>query len=82
VSLSTTVKTVFVVGNDLVAVLKRPSEETADRNHVPGSTEGEWHPDPMERHEKRWWDGAQWTEHVQDGVSMSSDPLPDKISEH
>lgn len=23
-----------------------------------------WHPDPSKRHEQRYWDGAQWTEHV------------------
>jgi uncharacterized protein YxjI len=23
-----------------------------------------WFPDPFGRHETRWWDGAQWTEHV------------------
>jgi uncharacterized protein YxjI len=27
--------------------------------HPPG-----WHPDPFGRHEVRWWDGGQWTEHV------------------
>lgn len=23
-----------------------------------------WHPDPSRRHEQRYWDGVQWTEHV------------------
>jgi uncharacterized protein YxjI len=23
-----------------------------------------WYPDPFGRHESRWWDGQQWTEHV------------------
>jgi hypothetical protein len=23
-----------------------------------------WFPDPFGRHEHRWWDGLQWTEHV------------------
>ncbi len=25
-----------------------------------------WHPDPFGRHELRYWDGTQWTEHVSD----------------
>jgi hypothetical protein len=28
-----------------------------------GSPAG-WHPDPFGRHELRYWDGAQWSEHV------------------
>ncbi len=27
-------------------------------------TPANWHPDPFGRHELRYWDGAQWTEHV------------------
>ncbi len=34
-----------------------------------------WYPDPTGRHGQRYWDGAQWTEHVfTDGV-QSVDPL-------
>jgi uncharacterized protein YxjI len=29
------------------------------QQHAPG-----WYPDPFGRHETRWWDGNQWTEHV------------------
>jgi len=36
------------------------------QQHAPG-----WYPDPFGRHETRWWDGAQWTEHVRDA---SGDP--------
>ena len=35
----------------------------------------EWHPDPTGRHELRYWDGAQWTEHVSDGGVQSVSPL-------
>ena len=34
-----------------------------------------WHSDPMKRHEQRYWDGAQWTEHVSDAGVPSTDPL-------
>ena len=34
-----------------------------------------WHPDPMRRHESRYWDGAAWTEHVSDAGVTGTDPL-------
>jgi uncharacterized protein YxjI len=33
-----------------------------------------WHPDPFGRHELRYWDGAQWTEHVSSHGRQSTDP--------
>jgi len=33
-----------------------------------------WHPDPFGRHELRYWDGAQWTEHVSSHGTQSVDP--------
>lgn len=35
-----------------------------------------WYPDPSGRHEKRYWDGTRWTEHVSDADQQSNDPLP------
>jgi hypothetical protein len=34
-----------------------------------------WHPDPLGRHEQRYWDGAEWTAHVADQGLPGSDPL-------
>src|SRR4051794_13133389 len=34
-----------------------------------------WHPDPRGRHEHRYWDGTQWTDHVADAGVMSTDPV-------
>lgn len=34
-----------------------------------------WYPDPSERHELRYWDGVQWTEHVVSQHVQSVDPL-------
>jgi uncharacterized protein YxjI len=33
-----------------------------------------WYPDPFGRHEHRYWDGAQWTEHVSSHGRQSVDP--------
>ncbi len=35
----------------------------------------DWHPDPTGRHELRYWDGSQWTEHVVDGGVQSTSPM-------
>jgi hypothetical protein len=34
-----------------------------------------WHPDPMGRHQLRYWDGASWTDHVSDAGVTSTDPV-------
>ena len=39
------------------------------------TTPAAWHPDPTGRHEQRYWDGSQWTEHVSDAGQVSSDPV-------
>ncbi len=33
-----------------------------------------WHPDPFGRHELRYWDGQQWSEHVSSHGRQSVDP--------
>ena len=35
-----------------------------------------WFQDPSGRHERRWWDGSSWTEHVEDEGAPSTD-VPD-----
>lgn len=34
-----------------------------------------WQPDPTGRHQHRYWDGVQWTDHVADGGAESVDPF-------
>jgi hypothetical protein len=34
-----------------------------------------WHPDPRGRHELRYWDGNEWTEHVADAGAQGTDPV-------
>jgi hypothetical protein len=36
-----------------------------------------WLVDPSGRHEKRYWSGSEWTEHVTDGGVPGIDPPPD-----
>ena len=38
------------------------------------SSPASWHPDPYGRHELRYWDGTQWTEHVSSHGKQSIDP--------
>ena len=35
-----------------------------------------WLTDPSGRHEKRYWSGSEWTEHVTDGGIPGTDPPP------
>ena len=35
-----------------------------------------WYPDPVRKHEFRYWSGAAWTEHVSDQGRMAIDPIP------
>jgi hypothetical protein len=42
----------------------------------PGLPPAGWNADPSGRHWWRWWDGRAWTDHVADGGSTFTDPLP------
>jgi uncharacterized protein YxjI len=39
------------------------------------TTPAAWHPDPTGRHQLRYWDGAQWTDHVSNNGVTGSDPV-------
>ena len=41
---------------------------------TPQQTPPNWYPDPLGRHELRYWDGSQWTEHVSSHGRQSVDP--------
>ncbi len=38
-----------------------------------------WLTDPSGRHERRYWSGSEWTEHVTDGGVPDTDPPPGSI---
>ena len=42
------------------------------------TTPANWYPDPVNRHQLRYWDGANWTEHVSDNGVTGVDPLQQK----
>lgn len=41
------------------------------------SVPADWYPDPIGRHEHRWWNGECWTEHVASHGRQSVDPVMD-----
>lgn len=49
-----------VVIGELYAVLKRRALSYAP----PDRPDPNWHPDPSDRFEQRYWNGLRWTEHV------------------
>lgn len=38
-------------------------------------TPAAWYPDPLGRHEHRWFDGADWTDHVSSHGRQTTDPM-------
>ena len=40
------------------------------------TTPASWYPDPTQRHQMRYWDGANWTAHVSDNGVTGDDPMP------
>lgn len=40
-----------------------------------GPQAADWHADPSERHELRFWDGTSWTDHVSDHGVTGTDPV-------
>jgi Protein of unknown function (DUF2510) len=41
----------------------------------PMSTPAAWHPDPLNWHQLRYWDGDKWTDHVADDGTTTLDPV-------
>ena len=46
----------------------------------PEDFQADWYPDPTGRHDVRYWDGTQWTEHVSSGGHQGIDRLHDVIT--
>jgi len=48
-----------------------------DSSPYPASTQppAAWHPDPTGRNELRYWAGSEWSDHVSNNGTVSSDPM-------
>jgi hypothetical protein len=55
--------------------LERPSAALPTHQARPPSQPAGWKSDPTGRHERRYWDGNDWTEHVVDGDRPAVDPV-------
>ena len=42
------------------------------------TTPANWYPDPMNRHQLRYWDGNAWTDHVSNNGVQSVDAVQKK----
>ena len=65
------IRVVSVTAFDPSAVPQAPSAPAPSAAVQAGS----WHPDPTGRHELRYFDGAQWTEHVSSAGVAGTDRL-------
>jgi hypothetical protein len=64
--------------NPTQATTTQPSDlddESSGKVAFTGIAPG-WLIDPSGRHEKRYWSGSEWTEHVLDGGVPGTDPPP------
>jgi uncharacterized protein YxjI len=50
-----------------------PAPAHGQHGQAGGGQPPNWYPDPYGRHETRWWDGHQWTEHVASNGRQSVD---------
>ena len=55
----------------LLTWCRMPELQSASMSNIPAN----WHPDPMSRHQLRYWDGQRWTEHVSNQGQTSVDPV-------
>ena len=44
---------------------------------MPEPSPADWYPDPFGRHERRYWDGSKWTDHVASRGRQEVDPPVD-----
>ena len=47
----------------------------SERSDTTPNTPAGWYADPLGRHERRYWDGAAWTEHIVDATTQGTDPV-------
>lgn len=57
------------------ALAQREAAQRAGQIAATAMDAAQWHPDPMERHELRYWDGSDWTDSVSDNGVVAADPV-------
>ncbi len=57
------------------ALAQQEASQRAGQIAATAMDAAQWHPDPLERHELRYWDGSDWTDSVSDEGVVSSDPI-------
>jgi len=57
------------------AATAAPEPTVAAPGQVPAAAPANWYPDPMGRHQMRYWDGQTWTAFVADQGIQSNDPI-------
>lgn len=62
----------LMFGLGFAAVMSKHAQATSDSEPAPAA----WHPDPLGRHELRYWSGSAWTQYVSDDGVQSLDPGP------
>jgi hypothetical protein len=60
---------------EIQELLRRYAEGGAARLESQSGAPAGWHPDPVGRHEHRYWDGSVWTDHISDGGTQGLDPI-------
>jgi len=68
-------------------IARQKAERTAAKTHPSQASQApaaaissalpppQWVADPTGRHQYRYWNGQQWTEHISDGGDLGIDPL-------
>ena len=72
-----------LIGLIIIAVLKPTAEHQAKQltgsyinyGGVPQQPAAAWWPDPVHRHQRRYWDGVRWTDYVSDHGVQTTDPV-------
>ena len=72
-----------LIGLVIIAVLKPTLEHQAKQmtgsyinyGGVPQQPAAAWWPDPLHRHQLRYWDGVRWTDYVSDHGVQTTDPV-------
>lgn len=61
---------------------ERVRQNTAPINQADPATVAAWHPDPVGRYEKRYWEGSEWSGHVSTAGVTAWDPLGPSSASH